>query len=201
VVSGVAYATWDAATVAAVTLSGGNLVATNTGTTSANQGAHVASASGRTTGKYYFEITMSVNTGGVNISAGIGTTASTFTNMGNGGTTGDVLYGAAGSVWSNASNTGTALGTSTASQLFGFAVDLDNRKFWCRKGAAGNWNGSGTANPATNTGGITITAGTMVPFVTFGGSVGTANNIQTANFGASAFAGAVPAGFTAGWPA
>ena len=33
--------TWDPATVAAVTLSGGNLVATNTGTTSGNQGAHV----------------------------------------------------------------------------------------------------------------------------------------------------------------
>jgi hypothetical protein len=41
----------------------------------------------------------------------------------------------------------------------------------------------------------------MVPFVTFGGSPGSANNVITANFGASAFSGAVPSGFTSGWPA
>jgi hypothetical protein len=201
VVAPVTYATLDPATVTAVTLSGGNLVATNTGTTSADQGAKVAAVSGKTSGKYYFEVEMTAYGNGVNGSAGVGTTASTYTGMGNGGTTGDALFLSGGNVWSNGGNTGTALGPSTPITKFGFTVDLDNRKFWARKGAAGNWNNSGAANPATNVGGITIPAGTMVPFLTFGGSLGTANCVFTANFGASAFVGAVPSGITAGWPA
>jgi hypothetical protein len=40
----------------------------------------------------------------------------------------------------------------------------------------------------------------MAPFVTFGGTGGAASNVLTANFGDSAFSGAVPSGFTAGWP-
>ena len=84
----VTYPTWEAGSVALVTLSGGGLVATNTGTTAPEQGAKVASASSKTSGKYYFEMTWTTSTGGANRSAGIGTTASTYTNMGNGGTTG-----------------------------------------------------------------------------------------------------------------
>jgi len=204
VVAGVTYVTWDAATATAVTLSGGNLAATNTGTTSANQGAHVISTSGKTTGKYYFEATFvpfDLNiTQGINFSIGIGTTASTYTSMGNGGTTGIVFYKSQ-SVWSNGSQI-VAGGTQvSAGQVVGGAVDLDNRKIWFRLAPSGNWNASGTANPATNTGGYTIPAGTMVPFVTFGGTAGTAGHALTANFGASVFSGAVPAGFTSGWPA
>ena len=40
----------------------------------------------------------------------------------------------------------------------------------------------------------------MVPFCTFGGTVGLPNADIIANFGASAFAGAVPSGFIAGFP-
>jgi len=92
-------------------------------------------------------------------------------------------------------------GRLAAYAAVGGAVDLDNRKIWFRLAPSGNWNASGTANPATNTGGYTIPAGTMVPFVTFGGTAGTAGHALTANFGASVFSGAVPAGFTSGWPA
>lgn len=192
--------TWDSATVTAVTLSGGNLVATNTGTTSANQGAHVISTSGKTTGKYYFEITWSAITTGINLGIGIGTTASTYTNMGNGGTTGVELY-RTNSVWSNGSSIATFSGGSYgAGQVVGVAVDLDNRRIWFRLAPSGNWNDNATYNPATNVGGLTIPAGTMVPFVTFGGTSGAINNVVTANFGASSFTGAVPSGFTSGWP-
>jgi hypothetical protein len=192
--------TWDAATVTAVTLSAGDLVATNTGTTSTSQGARGATTAGKTTGKYYFEVTWSaINQSGGNYGIGIGTTASTYANMGNGGTTGDVCY-RGGSVWSNGASISVGSGAWTVGQVAGVAVDLTNRRIWFRLSPSGVWNGNGANNPATNVGGFVIPAGTMVPFCTFGGTGGVANNVLTANFGASAFTGAVPSGYTAGWP-
>jgi hypothetical protein len=121
--------------------------------------------------------------------------------MGNSATTGDLLYWNSGNIWANGSSAGVTLSVPTTGQIVCIAADLDNRKIWFRTTASGNWNNSGTANPATNTGGITIPAGTMVPFTVFGGSGGLANNVITANFGATAFSGAIPSGFTSGWPA
>jgi hypothetical protein len=119
--------------------------------------------------------------------------------MGNtGGVTGTIAY-FLGSVWSGGSNLASLSGWG-AGQIMGMAVDLDNRQLWVRASPAGSWNAGGTANPATNVGGIAIPAGTMVPFVTFGGGSGAANNVVTANFGSSAFSGAAPSGFTSGWP-
>jgi hypothetical protein len=198
VVSGVAYATWDPATVTAVTLSGSNLVATNTGTTSADQGAKVASAAGKTSGKLYLELTITTSFTGGNRGFGICTTASTYTNLGNSATTGVVMYWS-GSVYANGGSTGVSIPSVSAGTPVGMAVDLDNRKMWIRSSAAGTWNNSGTANPATNVGGFTIPAGTMVPVCVFGGGGGSAGNVVTANFGASTFNGAVPSGFTSGW--
>lgn len=192
---------WDAATVTAVTLSGGNLVATNTGTTSADQGVHVAFASGRTSGKYYFEGTLTSVYAAGNYGIGVGTIASTFTNMGTSAITGALVYHVSGNIWANGSTTGSNIGVIGSTSIIGVAVDLDNRKIWFKKvsGAPGNWNGSGAADPATNVGGITVPAGTMVPFLTFGGSSGTAGIVHTVNFGASSFTGAVPSGFTSGF--
>jgi hypothetical protein len=188
----------DPATVTAVTLSGGNLVATNTGTTSADQGAHVAAASGKTSGKYYFEGTITTLTGGGNMGVGVGTPASTYSAMGGSAVVGVLLY-RGGTIYSNGGASGQSLPVWTAGNIFGIAIDLNNSKAWFRSGA-GNWNNQPTHDPVTNVGGITIPAGTMVPFVTFGGGAGAANNVITANFGASAFSGTVPSGFTAGWP-
>ena len=192
--------TWDAATVTAVTLSGGNLVATNTGTTSADQGAKVASASGKSSGKYYFEATFTLkNNVGANGGLGISTFASTYTGMGNNATTGSMLFWQSGNAYTNGSPAGVTITALIQGQVMCLAVDLDNRKIWFRNGAAGNWNQSGTANPATNTGGITIPSGTMVPIVVFGSSGGVAGNVITANFGATTFTGTAPSGFTSGW--
>jgi hypothetical protein len=73
---------------------------------------------------------------------------------------------------------------------------------WFRKNG-GLWNGNGTADPATNVNGATITGATgggssAAPALIFDG---TSAEAYTANFGASAFAGTVPSGFTSGWPA
>ena len=72
---------------------------------------------------------------------------------------------------------------------------------WFRLGAAGNWNTSGTANPATGVGGLDLaptgfgTAFDVYPFV----YLNTSGNAITANFGGTAFTGTVPSGFTSGW--
>jgi SPRY domain len=193
-----ASVTWDSGTVASVTLSGGNLIATNTATTSTSQGAHDNSA-GKGSGKYYFEMKFTTVTGGNNTGVSIGTTTSTYSAMGTTGTTGVMTYRASGQIW-NGSNSGSSLGARSAGDVIGIAIDLDNRRAWFRVAPSGNWNGSGTANPATNTGGVTIAVGTMIAFCTFGGTGGVANNVVTANFGASAFTGTAPSGFTSGWP-
>jgi hypothetical protein len=116
--------------------------------------------------------------------------------MGNsGGVTGVISYAGSGTIWANGSSTGVSIGTHNGF-IIGIAVDLDNRKLWFRKAPSGDWNNNATNNPATNTGGTTVPAGTMIPFCVCDAN----GSVNTANFGSSAFSGAVPSGFTAGWP-
>jgi hypothetical protein len=186
--------TWDSGTTTAVTLSGGNLVVTSTSATVG--GARVAGEI-RTTGKYYFEITYTNLVG--NAGLGIGTPASTYANMDANATVGNMMFNS-GNIYSNGSFTGLSLSTRSTSQVIYIAVDLDNRKIWFKanvgSGAGSLWNGTGGADPATNVSGVTVPAGGMVPFCTSASS----GNVYTANFGASAFTGLVPSGFTSGWP-
>src|SRR5262252_1804430 len=202
IIAGVSYVTWDPATVTAVTLSGGNLVATNTGAGSTNQGAHVVTTSGKTSGKYYFEATFGTDIDGAanSRSVGIGTTASTYSGLGgSNGTTGVMFFVSRASNNVGANGSAVAVAIPVPATVIGMAVDLDNRKMWFRT-TGGIWNNSGSNDPATNVGGITIPSGTMIPFCTFGGTFGAAGNSFTANFGASTFGGSVPSGFTSGWP-
>jgi hypothetical protein len=204
--------TWDPASVASVTLSGGNLVATNTGTTSNNQGAHGPTTSGKTSGKYYFEVTLTTYTGGAGVGVGIGTTTATYSNMSTFATGGDMCFAVGhtgtGTIFIDASgNTGLSLGALTNGDTVCIAADLTNRRVWFRKGASGIWNNTAGNDPTDGTGGhggVTVPSGTIVPFVTFGssfsGAAGVAGNVFTANFGASAFVGTPPSGYTAGWP-
>jgi len=204
--------TWEAATVTAVTLSGGNLAATNTGTTSTSQGAHVAAADGKTTNKSYFECTVTTFTGGAGVGIGIGTTAATYAGISTTSTLGNMCYlvghTGTGTIWGDGGNSGYNLGRAlTTGDVICVAVDLINRRSWFRLGAAGNWNNTVGHDPTNGTGGaggFVVPAGTIIPFVTFGsglgGPVGVAGNIMTANFGASAFVGAMPSGYVAWEP-
>jgi len=199
---GGSFATWDAATKVAVTLSGGDLVATNTGGGANNQGAKVATASGKSSGKYYFELvwTNLVNAAGFSQEEAVGITMVSLVDYSN--STGTFKAAYKGSVSLNGGNAGINVGQQNSGDFICFALDQDNHKVWIRVGAAGLWNNSGSDNPATNNGGIGISSltGALVPFTTFGGSGGSSGNIRTAKFGASAFTGAVPSGFTSGWP-
>lgn len=192
----VVYVTWDTATVTNVTLSGGNLIATSTGGSSSDQGARVATGAQKTSGKYYFEVTMTTLTGVPAAGVGIATPSSTYPNMTNNATVGVMTYTRGAGVYANGVGQGINNGFRANGDVVGMAVDLDNRKMWFRVTGSSNWNASGTDNPATNTGGVAIPSGSMVPFATMAAS----STVYTANFGASAFSGAVPSGFTSGWP-
>src|SRR4029077_824676 len=107
-----------------------------------------------------------------------------------------------GAIWVNNANTGSAIGVISSGNVIGVALDMTGLLIWFRIAPSGNWNGSGTANPATGVGGISISAcfGAQAAYAAFAstGSAGNGNAV-TANFGDSAFTGAVPAGFASGF--
>src|SRR6516164_5317420 len=199
--------TFDPASPHNATLSGSNLIVTNTGTTSTDQGAMVAAANGYTTNKYYFEYTVTTLAGGGGVGTGIGNTTSTYSGMSTNVQHGVTVFVGTGNVWVDTSgNTGYNIGTIVGGSTIGVAVDLINYRVWFRLGASGLWNGTSGHDPTIGDGthgGFGITAGTIIPIVTFGsglvGPTGISGNVITANFGASPFVGAVPSGYYPGW--
>jgi hypothetical protein len=84
------------------------------------------------------------------------------------------------------------IATWTTGSLLSMFADLDNGEVYFRVGA-GNWNNNPAANPATNTGGIslsTLTAGPYWPVV----SPAASSSQFTANFGKTPYAQSVPSG-------
>jgi hypothetical protein len=194
---------YEPATAHSVTLSNGNLTATNTGTTSLDQGAHVPFTYARSAGKYYFEIqSTTLGTGG-SYAMGIMQTTATYSGLGANATGGALSYmttSPGNSTWVNGTIKIASFLTPANGSWYAIAVDLDHLTYWVKNATtAGQWNGSGSANPATNTGGFALPAASYVPVAIFGGASGTAGTVQTANFGPAGFVGAVPAGFNSGW--
>lgn len=145
------------------------------------------------TGKYYFEV-MAVSWSNSSTATGLATASA---NVFAGASTGTVSIGNSGAIWIGSTNTGSSLGTRANGDTIGIAVDLSAQLIWLRVCPSGNWNGSGTANPATGTGGISISAlGGVVLFPFCHAQQN--SEVFVANF-ASAFSGSVPSGFTAGW--
>jgi hypothetical protein len=95
----------------------------------------------------------------------------------------------------------TNLMTAAQGNRIDMATDFVHNLVWFRVNG-GNWNNSGTANPATAVGGIDISAvaaAAMGPAITLYGNVDAAPSQITANFGQNVFLGALPAGYTS-WP-
>jgi hypothetical protein len=90
-------------------------------------------------------------------------------------------------------------GTITDGDAYGVAVDIANRNMWVRRNA-GNWNGSGAANPATNAGGtiatVTPASARLFKAQLFPMHYCSGGAQVVANFGGSTFAHAAPTGFT-----
>ena len=161
-----------------------------------------------TTGKHYWEITVTEQASASDGFYGISET-------GTGLTPGPSVVGPGGGPWAvwrlngsyegsslgpGPSVAGTAVGINTGSlpEVLMFALDLDNGSFWM--GLNGVWNTAG-ADPATNTNpcfdtfpnlGVTQWAAYFVSDNQNGAQE------STANFGNEAFIYTVPAGFTAG---
>lgn len=192
--TGGGFATFDGA-VSNVTLSNGNLTATHSNSNS-NSGAR--SASLKNSGKYYYEVTVSSTLLGQFDCVGVLASGGTFTNFVNDGTACGACYSGTGSLWGNDSYSGQTI-SSWATGRIDVAVDLDNEKIWFRRNS-GSWNGGGGADPATNTNGVSLASANFAPAVGFGGSGTGSGEAFTANFGASAFSGTIPSGFTSGWP-
>jgi len=184
--------TWNPSDLASVTLTGGNLISTANSAT-----AGVRGIAARNSGKYYWEATVTTANGS---GTEIGISTASAALVGDGAAGQAVMTRAkftSGAIWINGSNSGSALG-SPAGATVGIAVDLSAGLIWFRLTPSGNWNGSGTANPATGVGGVSLGALTGSTFYPcFGGTF--ANDKMTANFGATAFNGSVPSGFASGW--
>lgn len=200
VVSGVVYATWDAATATNVTLSNGGLTAAHSNTTT-NSGVRTASTTQKNSGKWYFEITCT--TIAANDMFGIATPAATYTDVVSNVDKGAYVWPSAGNIYANGGSQGMSIGAVASTNIVGVAVDLDNEKVWFRKAPSGNWNGLaiGSQNPVGNVGGVTIAALSATTVSPVQGFSTSASSVITANFGASSFSGAVPSGFTSGWTA
>lgn len=195
VVPSVSPTMWNAADKNNITLSNNNLTAVTVN--SGNPG--VRSVAGLSVGKYYWEATMTT-WGGSNTA--IGLAKSTFAFGGASSAAGQVAVfknpGIAGAIYVDGTYSGSTLGSLVSGNVIGIAVDLSAGLIWFRVAPAGNWNGSGTANPATGIGGLGLGAliGSVLFPIYFAFS---ASEAVTANFGASAFTGTLPAGFTSGW--
>lgn len=185
----VVYTTWNPSDKVAMTLTNGNLTATNTASPSG-----VRAVKGQTAGQYYWEVTMATWVqGSTAVGFGLSTAALNAGTLAGWG----IVSKTTGSIIINNIGSGSSLGARASGNIIGIALDIDNQLCWFRVAPAGNWNGSGTASPG-GTGGVSISTIAGTQFPCFLGS--NLNEQAIANFGASAFSGAVPSGFTAGWP-
>ena len=193
-----ANTTWNPSDkTAGVTLTGSNLIATASATSNG-----VRAVDKQTTGKFYWEYTCNVSTLNVTAvgvaSGGLNLAAAVNSSQPAGVSWCALLHG--GALVVDGSNQ-VIFSALTSGNVVCIAHDIGGKQIWFRVGAAGNWNNSGTANPATGAGGISVPklggAFAVYPAAWFGG----ASEQTTANFGDTAFTGTVPSGFTSGFTA
>ncbi len=171
---------------------------TFTGNSNVSNGG-TATPSAQYAGKFYFECKFTVLANGFSF-IGLGNFAFDPVNDPNSVTNGVIVFKSG-----NVRGAGNALlfniGAFVANDVIGVAIDLDNKTAWFRKNS-GQWNGSGTADPATNTGGTDITAymgAGIWPVAGSGNTVGDSVTIST-DPGVDTFLNAAPTGFTQGVP-
>lgn len=176
-----------AAKASNVVLSGGNLTAA----LSSGSIGGVRANGGANTGLFYCSFVPTLGSG--NIGVGL---ANTFADLSNflGGDTNSVIYDSSGFVSLNNTHVAT-IATFASGNTVDMAWNLTAKLVWFRVNG-GNWNNNGSADPATNTGGISIAAlgsiGT-IPYFAVAESTATTASV-TAQF-AGTYAHAAPAGY------
>jgi hypothetical protein len=188
-----ANTTWSTTDRLNVTLSGTN----NLTVSAATAAGGVRTLDRNITGKFYFEYThttwiASAGAGLANAAAVLSTNAASGVNS--------TITNINGAITVNNATSLGSIGARTNGDVTGIALDLTNNLIWFRVAPSGNWNGSAAANPATGVGGFSIApiAGAR-PLYGWVGTTAAATFSVTANFGDTAFVGAVPAGFTSGF--
>lgn len=180
--------TWNPADKSALlTLSGGNLIATHSAV--AAFGLVRATASLGAVAAYW-EVT--VAPGSASMGVGFGNAAASLSNY-LGSSADSIGYQANGQVYINGVLVAT-IATYTTGDVIRVARNAARTKAWFAVGAGG-WNNDILANqnPATGAGGISLTGLSAGPDFPMAGQY--TNDVATANFGASAFAYAVPSGY------
>jgi len=184
-----------------VGLSNGNLTATSGGPGQQS----VRSTTSKNAGLIYWENTL--DTVQTNLSVGFANAAFVLGAAGGAGSDSDsaAFYGVSppGSLYCN--NLNTLFGpAATSGEIVYFALNFTLGKYWVSSthmraaGTPWNWGPIAAQNPATGAGGQSFLTGPLNAgpyFALFNDTTGGA--VVTANFGASAFDGAVPAGYTA----
>jgi len=184
---------WNPADLVNITLSNGN----HTATSQATSGGVRAACSVTTGQKIYWEVTFNTITS-TQTAAGCARSTANLGNLAGLGTANAAVVFGNGIININAGFAGS-IGTRSSGDVIGIAVDFAAGLIWFRVAPSGNWNGSGTANPATGTGGFSISGITGGPLFPNFSTTNLANEVITGNFGDSTFTGAVPSGFSAGF--
>lgn len=181
--------TWSTSDKAAgITLSSGNHVATSASGNNTVRGT----TSHALAGKFYLEYPANTVTAGSGC-IGFADATKNLTNNALDGMVGISVTGG----WNIGS--GGGLGSSPNGKHVSFAIDFDNNRVWARYDG-GLWNGSGTADPATNVGGIDLLTMVTTPLPPPVPALFPAVFIQnsgsnTLNAGDSAFTYTAPDGF------
>lgn len=171
-----------------LTLSNGNLTATANALFSF---ANSRSTTAHSSGKYYVEV---VSTNPSDGAVGLASASESPTNY-LGQTVNSVGYYNTGDVYFNGAQAAAVAtwGATFLTSVIDVAIDLDNKKIWV-KVDNGTWNRDSAANPATNTGGVSIAALANAPFF-FVVEPYSSGAALTVNFGATSFVNAAPSGF------
>ena len=174
--------TWNPADKHAnIVLSNGDLTAATSGSVT---WINVRGTVGKTTGKWYWEVTLQnhrngsligVTIAGTSLSVNLGTDANSY------------LYRAEGIKYCAGSSSG--IDTATVGDVISIALDLDAGKIWFAKN--GVWLESGDPANGTNP---NCTGLSDTFYAVWGANYSSAPEV-TANFGTSAFAYSVPSGF------
>ena len=189
----IVFNAWNPATAEShLVISNNNL----TGTESVAGGVYsgVLANKSASSGKFYWEITaVTISTPAAATFGGVGNASAAVNNY-FGSTSNSIGWVGDGRVYINNINLGP-IQTFAQGNTLCFALDLGNSKIWFRTNG-GNWNNDVIANqnPATNTGGISLSTLNAGPYFALGEAEAT-NDVFTANFGATAFAQTAPAGF------
>lgn len=161
-----------------VSLSNGNRDAAAPSTAGAALGAQNMAS-----GKWYFELkVLAVGSGYPGLEVGFATSALSLTTADMTHTSNAVGVQQDGALAANGSNIGGGPGGPAVGDVIRFAVDVGASKVWVAKNG-GTWNASGTANPATASGGIVFSITGAGGYYTAYSSNGSNSHVslQTAN--------------------